>query len=155
VTTSELVRRRKILKQRQDHLVLMKRGSRLEPVVKEQREVEYRELEHLCEEVTKLGRYLPLDPSKCEMTFPTAMMVVNKETSLIIKLKDVNGDLVDDSGSEIEVSVTTKTGEAIVVGPVKDVSCGSYIVSFTPRSLGDHVISIVVGGNCLPGSPLK
>ena len=154
MTTSELVRRRKILEQRQDHLMLMKRRSRLEPVVKEQRKVEYKEVDHLCEEVTKLGGY-PLDPSKCEVTFPTEMTVINRETSLMITLRDVNGYLVEDSGSEFEVSVTTKTGEAIVVGPVKDVSDGNYKVSFTPRLLGDHVISITVDGNYLPGNPHK
>ena len=123
--------------------------------MKEQREVEYKEVEHLCEEVTKLGGYPPLDPSKCEVTFPTEIMLVNKETSLMIALRDVNVYLVEDSGSEFKVSVTTKSGEAIVVGPVKDVSGGNYKVSFTPRSPRDHVISVVVDGNHLPGSPHK
>ena len=73
----------------------------------------------------------------------------------MITLRDVNGYLVEDSGSEFEVSVTTKTGETIVVGPVKDVSGGNYEVYFTPRSPGDHVISVIVDGNHLPGSPHK
>ncbi|XP_065894880.1 tripartite motif-containing protein 2-like [Dysidea avara] len=155
VTTTELVRRRKILERRQDHLMLMKKRSRLEPVMKEQREVEYEEVERLCEEVTKLGGFLPLDPSKCEMTFPTAMTIMTKETSLMVTLRDVNGDIVDDKNSEVNVSVTTKTGEAIVVGPVKDVSGGNYTVSFTPRTPGDHIISIVIDGQHIPGSPHK
>ena len=155
MTTTELVRRRKILERRQDHLMLMKKRSRLEPVMKEQREVEYEEVERLCEEVTKLGGFLPLDPSKCEMTFPTAMTIMTKETSLMVILRDVNGDIVDDKNSEVNVSVTTKTGEAIVVGPVKDVSGGNYTVSFTPRTPGDHMISIVIDGQHIPGSPHK
>ena len=155
MTTTELVRRRKILERRQDHLMLMKKRSRLEPVMKEQREVEYEEVERLCEEVTKLGGFLPLDPSKCEMTFPTAMTIMTKETSLMVTLRDVNGDIVDDKNSEVNVSVTTKTGEAIVVGPVKDVSGGNYTVSFTPRTPGDHMISIVIDGQHIPGSPHK
>ena len=155
MTTTELVRRRKILEQRQDHLMIMKRRSRLEPAMKEQREVEYGEVERLCEEVTKLGGFLPPDPSKCEVTFPTAMTVMNKVTSLMITLRDVNGDIVDDKSSEVEVSMTTKTGEAIVVGPVKDVSGGNYTASFTPRTFGDHMISIAVDGQHIPGSPHK
>ncbi|XP_065917745.1 E3 ubiquitin-protein ligase TRIM71-like [Dysidea avara] len=135
--------------------MLMKKRSRLEPVMKEQREVEYEEVERLCEEVTKLGGFLPLDPSKCEMTFPTAMTIMTKETSLMVTLRDVNGDIVDDKNSEVNVSVTTKTGEAIVVGPVKDVSGGNYTVSFTPRTPGDHMISIVIDGQHIPGSPHK
>ena len=154
MTITELVRRRKILERRQDHLMLMKRSTRLEPVMKEQREVKYEEVERLCEEVTKLGR-LPLDPSKCEVTFPTAMTVMNKETSLIITLRDDNGDIVDDRSSEVEVFLTTKTGEAILVGPVKDVSGENYTVSFTPITLGDHVISVMVDGQHIPGSPHK
>ncbi|XP_065894923.1 E3 ubiquitin-protein ligase TRIM71-like [Dysidea avara] len=153
VTTTELVKRRKILERRQDHLMIMKKRSRLEPAINEQREVEYGEVDRLCEEVTKLGGF-PLDPSKCEVTFPTAM-AMNKETSLIVTLRDVNGDIVDDKSSEVEVSVTTKTGEAIVVGPVKDISGGNYTVPFTPRTLGDHMISIVVDGQHIPGSPHK
>ena len=153
MTTTELVKRRKILERRQDHLMIMKKRSRLEPAINEQREVEYGEVDRLCEEVTKLGGF-PLDPSKCEVTFPTAM-AMNKETSLIVTLRDVNGDIVDDKSSEVEVSVTTKTGEAIVVGPVKDISGGNYTVPFTPRTLGDHMISIVVDGQHIPGSPHK
>ena len=152
MTTTELVRRRKILERRKDHLMLMKGRSGLEPVVKEQREVEYKEVEHLCEEVIKLGGYPQLDPSKCEVIFPTVM---NKEKSLIITLKDVNGDIVDDRSSDVKVSVTTKTGEAIVVGPVKDVSGGNYTISFTPKTFGDHMISVVVDGQHIPGSPHK
>ncbi|XP_065917874.1 tripartite motif-containing protein 2-like [Dysidea avara] len=107
VTTTELVRRRKILERRQDHLMIMKKRSRLEPVMKEQREVEYGEVDRLCEEVTKLGGF-PLDPSKCEVTFPTAMTIMTKETSLMVTLRDVNGDIVDYGSSEVNVSVTTK-----------------------------------------------
>ena len=154
VTTTELVRRRKILERRQDHLMIMKRRSRLEPVMKEQREVEYGEMERLCEEVTKLGGF-PLDPSKCEVTFPTATTIMNKESSLMITLRDVNGDIVDERSHEVEVSVTTQTGEAIVTEPVKDVSGGNYTVSFTPRTLGDHVISVVIDGQHIPDSPHK
>ena len=155
VTTTELVRRRKILERRQDHLMIMKRRSRLEPVMKEQKEVEYGEVERLCEEVTKLGGPTAVDPSKCEVTFPTAMTVMNKESSLMITLRDVNGGTVEDSSSKVEVSVTTQTKEAIVIGPVNDVSGGNYTVSFAPRTLGDHVISIAVNGQHIPGSPHK
>ena len=155
MTTTELVRRRKILERRQYHLMLMKRRSRLEPVVKEQREVEYKEVECLCEEVTNLGRYPPLNPSKCEVTFLTAITVVNKEASLQVTLKDVNGDFADESSDKVEVSVTTVTGEAIAVEPVKDVIGGKYKVIFTPRTPREHVISVAVDRQHITGSPHK
>jgi len=135
--------------------MLMKRRTRLEPVMKEQREVEYEEVEHLCEEVTKLGGFQSINPSKCEVTFPTAMTVINKETSLIITFRDFNGDILDNRCSEVEVVVTTITGEAIALKPVKDISDGNYTVSFTPRTVGNHVISVVVDGQHIPGSPHK
>ena len=99
VTTTELVRRRKILEQQKYHLMLMKRRSKLEPVVKEQREVKYKEVEHLCKEVTKLGGYLPLDFSRYEVIFPNEMTLITKETSLMITLRDVIDVIVYDSGS--------------------------------------------------------
>ena len=151
VTTTALVRRRKILERRKDHLILMKKRTRLEPVMKEQREIEY-----LCEEMAKLGRF-PLDPSKCEVIFPAELPVMNKEVSVTIILRDINGDTstVDDRSSEVKVSMTSKTGEVIVVEQVKFVSCGNYTVSLTPRTLGDHVISVVVDEQHIPGSPHK
>ena len=155
VTTTELVRKRKILERRKDHLMLMKRRTRLEPVMKEQREVEYEEVERIFEEVTKLGGFRCIDPSKCKVTFPTAVTVINEETSLIITLRDDNRGIIDDESREVEVFVTTKTGEAIALKLVKDISGGKYTVSFTPRTVGDHVISVVVDGQHIPGSPHK
>jgi len=154
VTSTDLVRRRKLLEQRQNHIKLMIREVSKGPMIKTQKEVEFVKIEHLCEELKKLGRF-SMDPSKCEVTFPTAMMVINKEASLMITLKDVNGDIVDASGSEVEVSVTTEIGESIVVGPVKDASGGTYTVSFIPRMLGNHVISVIVNGQHIQGSPHK
>ncbi|XP_065903172.1 E3 ubiquitin-protein ligase TRIM71-like isoform X2 [Dysidea avara] len=154
MTTDELVSRRKILEQRQNYLMLMKRKSRLEPVIKEQTGVEYgEEVEYLCEQVAMLGR-LPLDPSKCEVTIPTTMAIVNKESALKIILRDVNDNIVDGRSSEVKVSIAIKTGEPIVVEPVKDISGGGYTVSFTPRTLEDHV-SVIVNGQHIQGSPHK
>ena len=73
-------------------------------------------------------------------------------------LRDVYGDTVDDRSSDVKVSVVTKTGEVIFLGPVKDVSGGNYTVSFTPTTLGDHVISVVViiiGGTGKEEKPVK
>jgi len=154
-TTTELVRRRKILERRQDHLMIMKSKIRLEPVTKEQGQVDYEGVERLCEEVTNLGGYPALDPSKCEVAFPTAMTVLNKDISVMITVRDVNGDDVDNRSSEVEVSMTTSSGETTIVEPVRDVGGGDYRVSFTPRTLGDLLISVVVDGQHIPGSPHK
>ena len=47
---------------------------------------------------------------------------------------------------EVEVSMTTKTGEAIIAEPVNNDSGGNYTVFFTPRTPGDYMILIVADG---------
>ena len=93
----DLVNRRKILEQRRDHLMVIKRNSRLDPVRKEQREIKYERMKQLHQEVNKLGRVL--DPSKCEVTIPT--MIENKKITLMITVSDINNDLVSDSSDDL------------------------------------------------------
>ena len=81
-------------------------------------------------------------------------MIINKKTSLVLTLKDINDDVAGKTGA-IQVLVMTKNLEAVAVKPVLDIGGGNYTVSFTPRTLGDHVISVVVDGQHIPGSPHK
>ena len=105
-------------------------------------------------ELAKFGESLTLNSSKCKVLFP-AVVTVNKENSLVLTLKDINGDAAVGKTGEIQVLVMNKTFEAVAVKPVLDIGGGNYTVSFTPRTLGDHVISIVVDGQHIPGSPHK
>ena len=73
----------------------------------------------------------------------------------MITLRDINGDIFDDSSDKIEVSVTTVTREAIEVRPVKNVAGGNYVVLFTPNKCGDHEVSVLVDRQHIPGSPHK
>jgi len=57
--------------------------------------------------------------------------------------------------SAIQVLVINKSFEAVAVKPVLDIGGGNYAISFTPRVLGDHMISVVVDGQHIPGSPHK
>ena len=82
-------------------------------------------------------------------------MIINKKTSLVLTLKDINDDVVAGKTGAIQVLVMTKNLEAVAVKPVLDIGGGNYTVSFTPRTLGDHVISVVVDGQHIPGSPHK
>jgi len=83
------------------------------------------------------------------------MVIINKENSLLLTLKDINGDVVVGKTSAMQVLVMNKDFEAIAVKPVLDIGGGKYTVSFTPRTLGHHVISVVVDGQHIPGSPHK
>ena len=154
VKVVDLINRRKILEQRTDHLMTMKRGSKLEPVRKEQIEIKFQGVKELHQEINKLG--LTLDPSKCEVVIPA--MIENKETIVMVTVRDINNDLVSDSIEEINVSVqVTKNGEATAVNPIKikEVGSGRYKTTFTPARCGHHVIIIQVDGHHISGSPYK
>ena len=96
----DLINKRKTLKQRRDHLMMMKKRSKFEPfknsepVMKEQEEIMFEGMERLHQEVNKL-RPEPLDQSKLNAAVP--LLIVNKENSLMTKVRDMNNDLVSQS----------------------------------------------------------
>ena len=153
VKVADLISRRKILEQRRDHLMVMKRKSKLESVRKEQRRIKFEGVEELQLGVNKLGS-IPLDPKKCEAAIPR--LIVNKETAITIVVRDINHDLVSDSSEELNVSVQmVKNGEPVAVKAITEVDSGRYNAVFTPSRCGDHVISIRVDGHCIPDSPFR
>ena len=151
----ELTKRRMILEQRSDHLKVgeMKNRSRLEPVMSEQAKPEFDNIEQLSQTIRLLG-YIPLDPSKCEVVIPP--VIVKKKTTLMIMLKDKNNNPATRSCEEITVVVKeTKGGEAIQVRAIKEVGGGRYEASFTASRCGYYMISIIVDGYHIPGSPYE
>jgi len=82
-------------------------------------------------------------------------VIINKENSLLLALKDINSDVVVGKTGAIQVLVINKNFEVVAVKPVLDIGGGKYTASFTPRTFGDHVISVVVDGQHIPGSPHK
>ena len=150
----ELTKRRMILEQRSDHLKEMKNRSRLEPVMSEQAKPEFDNIEQLSQTIRLLG-YIPLaDPSKCEVIIPPA--VVKKKTILMIMLKNSNNNPVTKSCEKIMVIVKKgKDGETTQVRAIKEVGGGRYEASFTASRCGYYMISIIVDGHHIPGSPYK
>ena len=153
VNAADLIGRRKILEQRRDHLVIMKRKSQLEPVRKEQRKMKFDGVQQLQLGINQLG-LIPLDPNKCEAAIPS--LIVNKETVAIITVRDINNDLVSDSSEELDVSVQmVKNGEVVAVKAITELDNGRYNALFTPNRCGDHVISVKVDGHHIPDSPFR
>ena len=151
----ELTKRRMILEQRSDHLKEMKKRSKLKPwpVMNEQKEVEFNNIEQLLQAVNKLG-YIPVDPSKCEVVIPP--VIVKKTMTLMIMLKNKNANTVTDASKELNVFIENiRDGEAMQVGPIKEVGGGRYETSFTTSRCGYYMISIIVDGHHIPGSPYK
>ena len=155
--SEELTKRRVILEQRSDHLKEMKHRSRLEPVMSEQAELEFDNIEQLCQAVNKLG-YIPLELSKCEVVIPP--VIVKKKTTLTIMLKNKNNNPIADGSKELNVFIENikeniKDGEVIQVRAIKEVGGGRYEASFTASRCGCYMISIIVDGHHIPGSPYK
>ena len=149
----ELTKRRMILEQRSDHLKEMKKRSRLHPVTSEQAEPEFENIEQLCETINKLG-CIPVDPSKCEIVIPP--VIVKKKTTLMIMLKNKNNNPVTDGSKQLNVFIeNTRGSEPIQVRPINEVSGGRYEASFTASRCGYYMISIIVDGHHIPGSPYK
>ena len=149
----ELTKRRMILEQRSDHLKEMKNRSRLEPVMSEQAKPEFDNIEQLSQIIRLLG-YIPLDPSKCEVVIPP--VIVKKKTILTIMLKNKNNNPVTDASKESKVFIENiRDGEVIQVRAIKEVGGGRYEASFTASRCGYYMISIIVDGHHIPGSPYK
>ena len=149
----ELTKRKMILEQRSDHLKEMKNRSRLEPVMSEQAKPEFDNIEQLSQTIRLLG-YIPLDPSKCEVVIPP--VIVKKKTILTIMLKNKNNNPVTDASKELKVFIENiRDGEVIQVRAIKEVGGGRYEASFTASRCGYYMISIIVDGHHIPGSPYK
>ena len=148
----ELTKRRIILEKQSDNLKEMKRQIRLEPVMSEQGVITFEYVEHLCQAVNKL-RLIPLDPSKCGVVIPT-ITVKNKTTFMVI-LKNKNNNPVSDGSKELTVFVKNRDDEAVHVTSIEEVGDGRYEVSFTATRCGHYLISVIVGGQHIQGSPYK
>ena len=88
------------------------------------------------------------------MTIPTVS--VNKEATLMVTLRNEHYDIVIDESEKIMVTVLfDKTMESVFVSPIKEVGSGRYEASFTASRCGYYMISIIVDGHHIPGSPYK
>ena len=149
----ELTKRRMILVRRSDHLKEMKKKSALQPVMSEQAKPEFDNIEQLSQTIRLLG-YIPLDQSKCDVVIPP--VIVKKKTTLMIMLKNKNNNPVTDASKELNVFIENiRDGEVIQVRAIREVGGGRYEASFTASRCGYYMISIIVDGHHIPGSPYK
>ena len=153
----ELTKRRMILEQQSDHLKETKRKSRLElcPVMSEQKEAVFENMEQITQAISKLG-YDPVEPSKCEAVIPPVDAIVKKKATFIVILKNKDNNPVTNSSEELNVFIESiRDGEATQVRTIKEVGDGRYEASFIVRRCGYHLISITADGNHISGSPYK
>ena len=88
------------------------------------------------------------------MNIPTA--TVKEETTLMIMLRDSDNDFVTDKSKTLTVTVLfDKTKEYIFVKPIKEMGGGRYEASFNASICGYYMISIIVDGHHILGSPYK
>ena len=74
----------------------------------------------------------------------------------MITLRDIDNDFVINKSDKVTVNVLfDKTKEHVFVKPIKEESGGIYKAVFTPTRCGYYMISIIVDGHHIPGSPYK
>ena len=149
----ELTKRRMILEQRINHLKEMKKRSTLQPVVSGLTKPEFENVEQLSQAINKLG-YFPVDPSKCEVVIPP--VIVKKKTILVILLKNKNNNPVTNMSEKLNALIEDiRDDKVIQVSSIKEVGGGIYEASFTATTCGYYMISIIIDGHQIPGSPFK
>lgn len=84
-------------------------------------------------------RPVPLDQNKLNATIPP--LIVNKENSLLIKVRHMNNDLVS---QPLQLS---NNNEVIAM---KELGCGTYKLTFVPRKCGNYMMSIMANGQHIP-----
>lgn len=76
--------------------------------------------------------------------------------TITIKLKDRKDNPFADASEEITVCIKNiRDNEVIQAKPIKEVGGGLYEASFTATRCGYYMISIIVAGCHIPGSPYK
>ena len=74
----------------------------------------------------------------------------------MIVLRDIDNHFVINRSDKITVKVLfDKTKEHAIVNPIKEVGDGRYEASFIATRCGYYMISIIVDGHHIPGSPYK
>ena len=74
----------------------------------------------------------------------------------MITLRDIDNDFVIKKSEKLPMRVLfDKTMEHVFVKPIKEVGDGRYEASFTATRCGYYMISIIVDGYHIPGSPYK
>jgi len=83
-------------------------------------------------------------------------VIVKKKTTLMIMLKNKNNNPVSESSEELNVLIKNiRDDKAIEVIPIKEVGGGRYEASLTVNRCGYYMISIIVDGHHIAGSPYK
>ncbi|XP_064387737.1 E3 ubiquitin-protein ligase TRIM71-like [Halichondria panicea] len=90
--------------------------------------------------------------STIDLVKPTA--AVGKERKLLLTAKDVNGKPFFHGGESVKVSLALMgSNEAGISGVVVDKKDGTYGISFTPNTAGEHKLSITISNEQIVESP--
>ena len=86
-------------------------------------------------------------------------MTVNKEATLTITFRDSDGNFVIGKKEKISVNVLFDNEnmeyQYVCLKPIKEVGGGRYEASFTASRCGYYMISIIIDGHHIPGSPYR
>ena len=97
------------------------------------------------------GGYMPRR-STIDLVKPTA--AVGKERKLLLTARDGNGKPYTHGGEPVKVSLALMgSNEAGISGVVVDKKDGTYGISFTPNTAGEHKLSITISNEQIEESP--
>ena len=149
----ELIGRSKILRQRRDHLKVMKEQSKIDLQESDDGEMSYKEAEKLFVEMASKIEGFPVDPSKCSVIIPK--LAVNKEAIVTVVLKNIYNGVVNDGASKITISLKDQSGQVVILKVSKEVGDGNYEAVFIPKTYGSYELSVLVGEEHIIGSPYR
>ena len=144
--------KRSILEQR-DRLKEMKNTTKLSPVMKEQVLINFKSMDKVTNHISKLGSFC--DAQKCFVMDLKEIVPIDKKNCFAVQLKDILGDNVCNS-KELDVLVQYYNKDRVTeAANILEIGGGSYEASYVRKFGGGHTVSVLVGGEPIPGSPFR
>jgi len=140
--------------QRKDKLHEMKNNAKLSPIMKKHVPINLKGIDKVVHIVSKLGSFC--DAQKCYTTGLKGVLPFTcKKNSFRVQLKDSLGNSICNS-KELEVLVQYYNKDQITEAAIiREVGGGGYEASYVCKFGGSHTVSVLVGGEPIPGSPFK
>ena len=152
VSKDVLAMKRSML-ERRDKLKEMKTNANLNPAVDEQEKIQFYGSDQMKKSFSCLGMFTKCTVKDMKSVFPFKK---NGITTFSIKVNDSNGQGVPNVADFITVEIHYRGKPHLMeLATIKDTGNGHYEVSYTPRVIGVHTLSVLVGEESIPGSPFK
>ena len=108
----------------------------------------------IIESINSFGTVGSSDPSRAEVDLHIPRAILKKETVLTVTTHDVQGKRWPLGGEKVDAILSLMgSDDSPVIADVVDVENGTYRISFSPTTCGEHELSITVENQPIKGSP--